>query len=193
MRSDVAGDLSDSAYDFERVVWPVIADACGDGELVSVEGAPDDMIANSLDMLAGIDAWQLQAENGRMRGIASRVQWCAKSWDTFTLRLTRSSGARTEVSKRIEALRSAGQWLLPSLTTQAYITLPRRSGELIRAAVCDTRDLYDYVDVKQREDPEWEKRHTRMNPADGNLFLWVHWVDYQRAKLKLVIRPKKKT
>lgn len=144
MRSDVARDLSDSADDFLRVVWPAVKGLLHPGRLEVVEAVAPDQLRRDLDILAGIDAWHMADTNGTMRGIASRVQW-GKSWRTFTIRVRRPNGAMTEFEKRSRALdRPSEGWLFPALTVQAYVAVPR-VGRLLGAGIIRTADLYAYA------------------------------------------------
>lgn len=158
--------MSVSAAAFYDVVWPVMSRHCGGGELRMVELDP---FARDFDMLAGIDAWQLCHSRGMMRGIASRVQF-GTAWDSFTVRLKRTSGASTEFAKRIESmLDSRAGWLHPALTVQAYVS-SRTDGELLHACMTRTDDMYHYIlDNEMLLD-------VRENPQDGNLFTVV-WCD----------------
>src|SRR5947207_2449652 len=104
MRDNRMHDLSDSAFDMQRLVWPAIAPWCGGGEFYPVESKADVSLAQDLDILAGIDGFQKIQQKCVMRGIASRIQWADKAWDTFTIRKSRSSGADTELKKRLYAL-----------------------------------------------------------------------------------------
>lgn len=149
MQIQVAKDLTDSAHDFLEFVWPAIKDLCGGGELVPVEAVTATEFARMIDILAGIDAWQVADGQGGMRGIASRVQW-GHSWRTFTIRASRDSGARTEYEKRSWALEhQADGWLYPHLMSQGYVS-EQRTGHLLSAAVARTADIFDFV----RTEPE---------------------------------------
>lgn len=141
--ADWETDLSDSAYDFNRLVWPVIKMGMGGGELVAVETVANNDFAKQLDLLSGIDAWHVQEGCG-LRGIASRVQWGDKCWETFTIRMARDSGAATEYQKRLNAIESTDGWLYPVLTVQAYVTT-RRTGKLLGCAVARTVDIIQAV------------------------------------------------
>lgn len=92
-----------------------------------MEEAADCGFAHDLDMKAGIDAWQL-VDNVGARGIASRVQFDTKSWDTFTIRYIRASGAETEFAKRLRALDDAANgWASPHLTMPTLTATERDS------------------------------------------------------------------
>ncbi|WP_233867220.1 hypothetical protein [Paraburkholderia adhaesiva] len=152
MTPDVAHDLSRSARVFSAVVWPIVAPACGGGELVPVEAVSGTDLAWRLDALAGIDAWQTR-EDGAMRGIASRVQWMRPDqtpWDTFTIRFERASGSATEFAKRLYAIGHPEQgWLYPALTVQAYVGM--EDERLLSWAAVHTRDLYTRAQVLMRQ------------------------------------------
>ena len=121
---------------------------------------------------------------GRMRGIASRVQWCEESYNTFTIRRRRFNGAKTEFEKRIDAIDDPdGGWPFPALTIHAYVSHPR-TGELLGAGVIRTRDLYRYI-ADGKENVHWLIRQT--SNADFYAVSWtklkahgvaVRFVDY---------------
>lgn len=179
MRDDVRRDLSDSAYDFLRVVWPEIEQLCAGGRLEPVESTTSRRrIDHDLDVLAGIDAWHMLDSQGVMRGIASRVQWGPKNWRTFTIRESRPNyrGAN-EFDKRLYALDHLDQgWLFPSLTIQAYVTA-KRSGQLLGAAIIHTSDLFIYA----RD----HKRKPRYASNGGEGFIHYDWGELRRAGVRL--------
>jgi hypothetical protein len=165
MRLDVATDLSRSATDFACVVWPHIAPWLGGGELVPVEAVGD---PDMLDIYAGIDAWHLEGNAHRMRGIASRVQYPPNLYASFTIRSSRTSGAETELAKRLEALYHPERgWLLPAITVQAYVA----GGALIGAGCVYTRDLYLFV-AGGRPGLDYL---VKTNGDDANEFYAVWW------------------
>lgn len=165
MRAEVARDLSDSAYDFMRVVWPAVQPVIG-GRIEPVESNVSEGLGRDLDILGGIDAWQMFDGKG-MRGIASRVQW-GKNWRSFTVRTERQNGVRTEFEKRCYALdHPERRWLLPALTIHAYVEEPRRKGDLIEAAVVETAVLYEFARFYPCE--------SLTNRDDGTLFKPWFW------------------
>lgn len=169
-------DLSASAYDFQHIVWPVIAPALGGGNLRPVEAVETKEFQRSLDMLAGIDAWQV-VENVGIRGIASRVQWGDFAWDTFTIRESRDSGATTELEKRLAVHQGEDGWLLPAFYVHAYLTEPR--GRLLSAAAIRTSDLYDYLIALGRN--RWPLRRT-----NNARFVWVKWDSLENAGYEVI-------
>lgn len=60
---------------------------------------------------------------------------------TFTIRHARDTGAPTEFAKRLVAIRAGA--MVPTYTTQAYVSEPRRNGDLLAIGVVDTRALIE--------------------------------------------------
>jgi hypothetical protein len=140
----VSQAMSDSRAAFVSTVWPVIRDGCGGGRIVPVEDVSAAEFVRELDVLAGIDAWQILSDNGAgdvMRGIASRVQW-GHDWSTFTVRRSVPSGRPTEYDKRSAALCGDRGYLCPHLTVQAYIA----GGQLLSVGVATTAAVIAAVD-----------------------------------------------
>lgn len=143
-------DLSWSAVVFQELVWPALSQQIH-GRVVHVEAISHSDFARDLDQQAGIDAWHILPGVG-VRGIASRVQVCDRPYNTFTVRKSRDSGAKTEYQKRLEAIESNKGWLYPALTIQAYVTA-KQNGVLLSFGVCQTEALIRYIqagDVKVR-------------------------------------------
>lgn len=166
-------DLSASASDFTRIVWPVISSWCGGGDCIDVEqgttGVADNVIS-LLDMRGGIDQLQILPDRAGLIGIASRIQWGQKSWDTFTVRESRCSGSRTELSKRSHALSHPGV-LYPYWTVQAYLS-HRDNGTLLSVALAYTHELIPYA----------QKHGTvRQNHDGASSFRYVDWREYYDA------------
>ena len=143
MRLDVAKDLSDSAFEFMRLVWPVIKSRCGGGDVYPVESVTAQFFEKQLDILAGIDAWQVISDTG-IRGIASRVQWMDGDnyWPSFTVRMDRHKGRDTEWQKRSNGIKGTNGFLRPALVVQAYVEKPRRTGKLNYVCMCRADELY---------------------------------------------------
>ena len=149
--NDIKTIISESAKDFENVVWPVIRDSLGGGRIVPVETVTDTIFAKEIDTLAGIDAWHILDNEMGMRGIASRVQWKRKEgiyahgfgkigYCTFTIRWETANGGKTEIHKRSYAIMSEpGEVLYPMWTVQAYLTEPE--GEYLSGAIIHTEEL----------------------------------------------------
>lgn len=162
-RMQFADNLGDSAYDFQRAVWPVIGDRVGGGDVKHVESVASEGFARDLDTMAGIDAWQILSNGRGIRGIASRVQW-GRPYRTFTVRRTTGNGGRTEYDKRLDAITSDRGLVYPHLTIHAYVTA-RRTGSLLAAAAVRTDELIRLCDESR----------VRTNRDDGSTFFWVPW------------------
>jgi hypothetical protein len=185
VRNGIRRDLGNSARAFLDVVVPAIRPLIGDGRIEPVENSADEGLKHDLDVLAGIDGWQLQDREGRMRGIASRIQWGDSSWQTFTIRRERENGNKTEWEKRLRAfLHPEAGWLLPALTVQAYLTLPKPGGKLIDVAVIRTADLYDYAIRSPCRNPRWNYTD---GPGRAVQLDWYRWADLRRDGIQVGI------
>lgn len=197
VRSDVAAALTKSATAFRDVVWPVICDDLGGGELVPVESVTAASFAKDLDTLAGVDAWQVADPHG-MRSIASRVQSGWGPLNTFTIRWSVRSGARTEIDKRIDAIRDG--FLYPLITVQAYLTCPLNPGcrngcrcaswidhPLLSVGSIDTVALFkfasDWRDAHAAEADLWKGRDGAWvkDVTGGNRLLAIRWSSLSRV------------
>lgn len=180
MRDDIRRNLSQSSYDFVNLVWPIIANPLGGGELVPVESVTTDGFKKDLDTLAGIDAWQVIREHSAIRGIASRIQPVTTPYNTFTIRYRCRSGAETEYAKRLRAIEKAERgWLFPHLTVHAYINIAR--DRVLSVGVVSTRQLFLYA----QQWLESERAYIKVNTMDGNLFIVVPWQALQRDKIMI--------
>jgi hypothetical protein len=177
MGGDFQRDLKDSMFDFQRVVLPQLQKSKFiSGELISIEQATAEGYAHlvkAFDYKAGIDL--IQVKNEGLCGVANRVQWvpvAGRLWNSFTIRMSRASGAKTEYEKRMAAVMSNGQYLYPYLTIQAFVQEPRRSGPLLSVAVAKTTDILQaaWDDTAPEKD----------NKQDGNKFKAVFWQDMKR-------------
>lgn len=132
-------DMEWSEAILHNEVWPAIK-RCVGGEMVSVE-AEKTSLARRLDISAGIDAL-IQYERG-IKSLASRIQRTSpkKPFDTFTIRVSRRSGAETEFAKRVRAI-FYGDGMYPAFTMQAYVSEDER---FLSAAIVKTEQLYRYI------------------------------------------------
>ncbi len=171
--------LSQSASDFQRIVWPIASafPLVGGGLLRPVEAVATADFKDDLDLLAGIDAWQVDRGIPMMRGLASRVQWGGR-YDTFSIRYRLPSGQPTEFAKRLISIQNKDKGhLFPHFTVQAY--LARQGGDLLSCAVVETTALYDVareMDAKGIFQNSYypEKFGIRALP-DGTEFIYLHW------------------
>jgi len=159
-------------------VWPEIKDWFGDGNshIRPNESLKDESVATMLDRSAGIDAW-LVGSASQVQGLASRVQWCATSWDSFTVRYELVSGRETEYAKRKAAIETEGA-LYPLYTVHAYVTEPRREGNLLSVAMIRTRDLIEVCDwiVGQDYPGNWNwDRQYGIRKVNNAKFIFAMW------------------
>lgn len=163
-------DLSWSSRAFLEFAWPAVEKHCGGGRLEMVESTSAEGFVRDLDVLAGVDAWQLLDDRGYMRGVASRMQ-AGADYRTFSIRRTRRSGTRTEFAKRLEAIKAAAHGALyPALTVQGYVAT-RDQGPLLSVAVCRTADLYLYIEANEPRIP--------VKPTNNATFFCPTWKSLQ--------------
>lgn len=182
--SNYKRDLTESAHDFIHVVLPRLRKmGVITGEVISVEAVTTEKITRYLDMLAGIDLWLIEEKKG-ITGLGSRIQWGASAYNSFTIRESRYTGAETELSKRLRAIQSAGRYLYPYWSCQAYITeRPARvngqlisRGDLLSVGVARTEDLCTLIVRGECE--------RRPNP-DGNIFAVVWWERMEKLEYSI--------
>lgn len=181
----IASGLSESASDFQEIVWPVISPHIGGGTLVPVEAVSPDNFASELDVLAGIDAWQIVENSLGMRGIASRVQW-GSNYKSFSVRYSTPSGAETEYQKRLRAIHQPNEgYIYPHVTVQAF--LDRKRGKLLDVAAMPTRHLIQQAErlinwgkMNNGNDPRFGIRYS----PDGRGFLYLSWQYLQYSEVK---------
>jgi len=173
--SDADDNMDKSVRDFINTVAPILED-WSDCENVSVEKVTDERMAEKLDTIGGVDSWNIRQDD-MIRGVASRVQWISKKeWtdtppDTFTIRKSLPSGRKTELQKRLEAIRNGG--LYPHWTTQAY--LDEQGGELLSLARVRTEDLIRYIDEGSESDGDY---YVKTPKGEASFFV----VDWWRLK-----------
>ncbi len=160
----------------------------GGGEIIPVESVADKGMATMLDQRSGIDAWHL-SQDQQVRGIASRVQWTSRPWNTFTVRYTRDSGAKTEFEKRKHDIYAGSGWLYPHLTVQAFIegskALP---GDLMSVAVIKTKSLIDACD--QIIDGGVDAKSGGIRRTNNASFIWAGWSWLKRSGYEIKIIQK---
>jgi hypothetical protein len=121
MSQTIKAKIAESSEAFHTKLWPLISSQLGGGRIVHVESVSDrDFFKQVLDMYGGIDTWHVNDEKSLVRGLATRMQRTKKVFRTITIRFRRTSGAQTEIHKRMKSLQQPGQWLHPSLVVQGY-------------------------------------------------------------------------
>ena len=160
-------------------VWPIVGPLIGGGSYISLEEHTSE-VATALDRSCGVDGFQLLPEG--IRTVATRVQFVTgRAFDSFTVRLSRASGAKTELEKRLNELDDP-DLLRPVWVVQAYVDTPKGappgSGEVLSVGAIRGHDLYSYLRVEVSKAIEKDfhpaiKIHS--NPDDDNGFLSVGW------------------
>lgn len=179
MSEHIFQKMSQSASDFVKVVWPIASKfpLIGGGMVKPVEAVAIKNFRDELDLLAGIDAWQINSETPMIRGLASRVQWRHRH-DTFSIRFQRPSGYFTEFEKRLNSIKNKQHGhIYPHITVQAYL---RQPGEgLFSCAAIKTENLYEIaarlVDggaLSKNQNPSLYGVQTL---ADGTKFIYLSW------------------
>lgn len=160
MNEQVKRAITESSADFLRLVWPAIGRQFG--EVIPVETVTDNDFARQLDQRAGIDVWLVSVDN-HMRGLASRVQWTDKSWDTFTIRTRSRYGNPTEYHKRKAEIAASGT-ITPYYVTQGYVSADRT--RLLGAAIARMADVIAAIDM--------DLGYPKAN-GDGTQFYVIPW------------------
>jgi hypothetical protein len=167
-----------SVFYFDNLIKPILLEWGGFGSIQSIEANIELEIASLLDATAGIDVFF--SDTTGMGGLASRIQsGCVKSWDTFTVRKSRESGAKTEFDKRKDALRSNGKYIYPYYTLQAYID---KDDNLLSMAVVCTRDLIELIDMG-----EYRVNHTGAVQIGQAEFYIVDWSMFSKHNKSIYI------
>lgn len=164
--------IAASARDFRDIVWPCFAERFQHGSLIPVESVTDSNFTRLLDQQSGIDAWHVVSTGG-IRGIASRVQWKGRFWESWTVRTRLRSGRPTEYHK----LTTLDMTLLrPAYHIQAYLVQP--GGPLRGAACMETTGLIRML---------LAGKHGKELPhPDGqSWFVPVWWDDAEREGLEV--------
>lgn len=137
------------------------------GTVYSVEQSGD-FIAVLLDNYSGIDL--IRHDDTGLQGIAWRAQYGGHDWGTFTIRSERHTGAKTELAKRLEAIKGDG-YFYPEFTMQAYFDNDVNFN-CLSCAIIRTIDL---LNAYQNSPSIFGRRQS------DNEFVYVYW-----SKLKTV-------
>jgi hypothetical protein len=174
--SDWKERLNKSSADFLRLVWPAVGARFGDP--IPVESVSESSFAKELDARAGIDVW-LIGMDGHMRGLASRVQWTDRPYDTFTVRVRSPRGRPTEYHKRKAEIEAIVPAIRPYYFCHAYVSTDRT--RLLSAAIARMSDVIAAVD----------NRVGRLMPAnrDGSQGWAVPWDALRSAGSQVVVWP----
>jgi len=126
-------------------------------------------MAMLLDQYSSIDAWYIKKDEG-VRGLASRVQY-DYTCNTFTIRRSRESGARTEFDKLTYAIEN--QWLHPYWFCHAYIYPVKPQKKVYSVALCKTLDLIKHIQKGQEGHDYYIRSVDKYGAADFYVVPWV--------------------
>jgi hypothetical protein len=176
MHEDVRRDMLKGLHDLEKSL-PILTEHCpdfGHGQIKLID-EDDGEVGKDLDTLAGIDGyqrWQLC-----MRAIAGRAQR-GSNWRTFTIRISRPSGARTEYEKRIWAVKHKNEGaLFPYWTMHSY--LADDGSNVLGVGLAKTEELYPWIEKTEHDGHRFDRK-----PAPGGQrFLIIPWWMYQQSGL----------
>lgn len=190
MTSKTQTVMNDMRYSLQQVekAKPIIKQLLNGGDIKIVEG-DDNEICLMLDQTCGTDYFQAYGKNdgqmdGLVWGIGSRFQ---KTWhncqpfNTFTIRRSRESGAKTEFEKREYAMKHGG--IYPYLTMHGYYD--EQTGEILSLAIARTKDIWDFI--KQGHAKE---RHTGDNQIGQATFYFIGWDDFKKRGYDIKIYQK---
>lgn len=177
MHEDVKRDMLKGLQDLEKSL-PILAEHCldfGEGGIKLIDET-DGEIGSDLDILAGIDGyqkWQMC-----MRAIAGRAQR-GINWRTFTIRISRPSGAKTEYEKRLWAVKHKHEGaLFPYWTMHSYLT--DDGSKVCSIGLAKTEELYLWIEKCEQDGHKFERKTAY---PGGQRFLCVPWKTYQESGL----------
>lgn len=159
--------MRQSTEAFSRLVVPHLQTLLPPGQWQIVEGVTAWAMAQTLDMLGGIDAWYYRNNEG-IWGVASRVQQGTDNYRTTTLRARKRNGHRTELERLVWAVEHDAlhpQWVIHAYATPGY-------GALLGVGVVPTRPLLQAVAAGIG--------YERTNREDGTVFRVLPWDALQR-------------
>ncbi len=138
---------------------------------------PDNQINKFLDMNSGFD--YLRVNEHGMQGIASRVQF-DDYFNSFTIRLERDSGSKTEFEKRIYAIKNG--YMFPEFTMHSYFN-NRTDLKLISIAIIKTVDLFNHY-ILFKDD-------FVIKASNNATFLSIHWKYLKDLRIRIYIEAEK--
>lgn len=165
-------DLNDSIKALESIKDTILPYLIS-GEIYSIEKSQNEILI-LMDTLSGID--YIRKNKNGLQGIAARVQWANKPYNTFTIRSGRSSGVDTELKKRLFQINNG--YFYPAFTLQAYFD-NRIDNKLLSIGIIRTKDLYN---LYLNEPSKFKK-----NKSDND-FIFISWDSIDSKLIKTKIR-----
>lgn len=182
--------MNDMRYSLQQVekAKPIIKQLLNGGDIKTVEGS-DNEICLMLDQTCGTDYFQVYGEsdgqkNGLVWGIGSRFQ---KTWhncqpfNTFTIRKSRASGAKTEFEKREYAMKHSG--IYPHLTMHGYYDAT--TGEILSLAIARTKDIWDCINKGYAKE-----QRTAYDQIGQATFYFIEWAEFKKHGYDIKIYQK---
>lgn len=174
--------MANTKLDFKNHISPILKKLYKNRIFYPTEGRAD-LIAQLLDKNAGIDYISEDLVTGELKGYASRIQRTPFSYDTFTTRSGRDSGAQTELAKRHRDIQRKN--ICPFLTWQAYVSTD--GSEFLSMAIT----FSDFIDHFIYNHPT-ETKHTNPYQQGQASFIPVKWdIMRQCGYDVMVIKPSK--
>jgi hypothetical protein len=161
--------LSQSATAFQSIKNSILPEFL-DGKFISIEEEDPESIIAMMDVYSGVDIIRQNAIG--LQGIAWRAQW-ERAYNTFTIRAELSSGNKTELQKRLDAIKH--EYFYPAYTFQAYFDNPINLN-CLSISMIKTKTLYEAF--LERPDLFTEKT----TGEDGNKFYCVNWSNLPTIK-----------
>ena len=152
-------DLSDSMVAIDKIKDTFLPKVIS-GKIHSIENSNNEILI-MMDRFSGID-YIRENEHG-LQGIAARVQWAERPYNTLTIRSERKTGSKTELEKRLFQIKNG--YFYPAFTLQAYFD-NKQDNNLLSIAAIKTKDLYNLF----QSEPELFEE----NKSD-NKFVFVRW------------------
>lgn len=147
-------------------------------KLFNIEFEESD-ISKMLDQHCGID--YILKSNGKVYGVAARINFMVRHHGHVTIRYTRSNGNKTEFEKRCESIKSNSAEIYASITMQ----IDALNNRVVRMIVFESDNLYLEL-LKDKE--AYEKRFLNVNQNDGNTFLKISYEEIKELSQKAGFR-----
>ena len=154
--------------------YDAIVISCESSFICSDSNCKSNTLFKSFDTMAGIDYIIISKSNQTIKTMASRTQSDGIDWRTFTVRIARDNGTKTEVEKRTNSIFEDDTNIYPSLTMQAYF----KGEELLSAAIVRTKALYEFVARK-----EYKINHTAKDRQGQCTFGSVAWSKFSEKDI----------
>lgn len=143
-----------------------------------------------IDQRGLIDGYLQLKSNKGLIPFNSRVQWVKESYDSFTFRVKKVSGVKTELTKYLEMLQDT-RLMSPHYISQSFFGLPKGSGEHLKTGITEFEPLFTFISRELltkniAETPEtWGFKKNQW----GDLFIFVKWSFLTENNVPLTVLP----